>query len=63
LNIRAIEYVVNAFIVIVYVFTTLYVAWNASPITYLIITIAVVSIILFIQGLFKRIRELKGLVS
>jgi uncharacterized membrane protein len=55
-NIGYVETIVGAVIVITYVFVTLYVAWNADPFTYLTITIITVSIIMFINNLFRLLR-------
>lgn len=56
MNIGYVETIVGAVIVIAYVFVTLYVAWNADPFTYLTITIITVSIIMFINNLFRLLR-------
>lgn len=56
MNIGYVETIVGAVIVITYVFVTLYVAWNADPFTYLTITIITVSIIMFINNLFRLLR-------
>ena len=52
-----VEVVVNAVVVLAYAFVTIYVLWNASPLTYLYITIIVVAVIIFIQGLFTLLKR------